>query len=372
MKNFLESSIENKKILISCGSGGVGKTTLSASLACYAAEKGKKTIVLTIDPAQRLAQALGFEKFSNKIQKIELKKGELYAAMLDTKQVFNELIQTCSPSATITKQILSNPIYQHVSDGLTGIHEYMACAKLYEFYSKNEYDLIILDTPPMKKAFEFLEAPERISAFFDTNIFHWFLKPYFRAGQMGLKFMFKGSSLALKVIEHFSGLEVLRSLHDFFLNFEGMYDAFTERATSIYKTLRSPNTGFLLITTPQPHRYLEAATFYKILKQKKMPFEGFIFNQVFPQWITSKVSIPHFIAEHNLTLFKDERASEVLGKMLDYIADLDKLAYKEKIAVKLLNEELGMTTTPILVPKLTAEVDDIEGLFKLHQYLFKQ
>ena len=372
MKNFLESSIENKKILISCGSGGVGKTTLSASIACYAAQKGKKTIVLTIDPAQRLAQALGFEKFSSSIHKIDIGKGELFASMLDTQQVFHDLIKTCSPSASVTTQILNNPIYQHVSDGLTGIHEYMACAKLYEFYSQNEYDLIILDTPPMKRAFEFLEAPERISAFFDTNIFHWLLKPYFKAGQMGLKFMFKGSSLALKVIEHFSGLEVLRSLHDFFLNFEGMYDTFTQRAQSIFDTLRSSQTGFLLITTPQPHRYLEAATFYKILKQKKMPFEGFIFNQVFPQWMTHKIPLPNFIARHNLTIFKDEKASEVLGKILDYTEDLDKLAHKEKIAVKLLNEELGMTTAPILVPKLTEEVDDVEGLIKLHQYLFKQ
>ncbi len=361
--SYLVQSIQNKKVLISCGSGGVGKTTLSASIALYGALCGKRVLVLTIDPAKRLANALGFKNFSTRIHEINIgEKGSLFAMMLDTEKAFDDLIKSYSPSQIITQRILENSIYQHISKGLTGIHEYMAIATLYEVYKKNEYDLIVLDTPPMRKAFDFLEAPQRISDFFDAQIFNWFLKPYFKVGKTGFKFLMQASALPLKVIEKFSGMEVLRSIHEFFVNFEEMYEAFHKQALAIQNLLKSDEASFLLITSLKSGHLEEAESFHEMLISKKMSLEGFVFNQVLPVF-----KIP---SSFTSSVMGEDIGEGEVGKILDYLKDFDRLARKERKAAELLIEELDFKNPPLFIPRLSEEVSDLEGLKKFHKYLF--
>ncbi|MBI2608677.1 MAG: ArsA family ATPase [Deltaproteobacteria bacterium] len=366
---MIQELIQRKKILICCGSGGVGKTTLSSSLALYAALQGKKVLVLTIDPAKRLTEALGIKNVGHQRKRVEIGgHGELYVQMLDTKQAFDDLITSLSPSQDVVEKIIKNPIYQNVSHGLSGVHEYMATSKLYECYQEKKFDVIILDTPPMKKAFDFLEAPQKIADFFDAKIFHWFLKPYFHVGKAGFKFLVSSSAFVLKIIERFSGMEVLESMHGFFLNFEGMYESFHQRALSIHKLLKSPQCGFLLISSSGQSRFSEIKVFCNVMKKKSLSFEGIIFNQVLPLYKRKDISLPKIVAEKNLSFFKEEKYIRVFSKIIDYLDDFEALALRERTNTQLLLEELDIEPSSLYIPRFSEEIHNIQGLKAFHPY----
>ena len=363
MRNFLEKSFHSKKILICCGSGGVGKTTMACAIAATAALEHKKNVlVLTIDPAKRLAEALGFKGFSEEVQKISLGSADYFhAAMLQEKKTFDRLIERFSPSEKVKEEIFKNPIYQHVSEGLSGIHEYMACIKLYEFYESKKYDLIILDTPPMRKALDFLEAPERISDFFDAKIFHWFLKPYFKAADAGFKFLFSTSSLALKLIERFSGMEVLQTLHSFFLNFEEMFVQFQTHALHIEELLKSEKCGFILVTSPNPIHFQEISEFSRELRNRNLNCVGIIMNQVFPIPI-----IDHWTAlKSNLT----EEVKSKYSHLLECVDKFDTVAIAQNKAVEVFLKKIGMNKNALPIQKLPNDVTDIAGLRNISLFL---
>ena len=235
----LERALATKRILVACGSGGVGKTTTAAALALRAARSGRRVLVCTIDPSRRLATSLGLNQLSGKPRAIELSRlapppargGALWAMVLDVKSTFDALVARHTPDAAARERILGNRFYRHISAALAGSHEYMAMEKLLELSADERWDLVVLDTPPTRHALDFLEAPDRLVDFLDTSVLRWFLRPYFVAGRLTLKVATRTGAIAFRLADRFLGLQFLQDLSEFFLAFESMYDGFKERAS---------------------------------------------------------------------------------------------------------------------------------------------
>ncbi len=270
----------DRRLILVGGAGGVGKTTLSAALAVHLANQGLRTIVLTVDPAKRLAQALGFHEISQDIQKVPLPDPEkvLYASMLNTQRYFDKLVERFSKSESQRNKILNNRLYRVAVDHLAGTAEYAAMEQILQFYDDKNYDRIIVDTPPASSAIDLLTAPERMADFMDNKIFRWF------QGQTGFaaKIFNRGSQMVLDLLDRFLGNEFLASLKELLVELEGMQHGFRERNLKIREILKSDQTHFLLTTYPSETRYEEAIQFKRTLEQFEIPLAGIWINRVLP------------------------------------------------------------------------------------------
>jgi len=321
MEDFLTPLLTKKSMLICCGSGGVGKTTTAAVLGLRAAVLGRKTLVLTIDPAKRLANALGLEELGNTIRQINPRefekaglqvKGELHAMMLDCKRTFDDMVYRYASNKELAENILKNNYYQNISNAMTGSHEYMAMEKLYDIRQSKKFDIIILDTPPTHNALDFLDAPGRITNFFDDSVIKWFLKPYFLAGKFSFKTAKRGSKIVFRILEKVTGLQVLKDLSEFFLSFSGMYSGFKERAEKVRSLLKDPSNSFILVTSPNALTVEECIFFYQKLKESQMPIGGILVNKVHP------LALEEGYDQHEiLTRAGDFAPSELLNKMAE-------------------------------------------------------
>ncbi|MBA3232478.1 MAG: ArsA family ATPase [Propionibacteriales bacterium] len=273
------------RIVVCCGSGGVGKTTTSASLALRAAEQGRKVVVLTIDPARRLAQALGLDRLDNVprvVTGINLDSGGgLDAMMLDMKRTFDEVVES---HATRDKalQILHNPFYQALSSSFAGTQEYMAMEKLGQLHSEalasGRWDLIVVDTPPSRSALDFLDAPERLASFLDGRLIRLLLAP----AKGPTKLLSTGIGIVTQTISKVVGGQVLRDVQTFVSAFDTLFGGFRARAESTYEILKDPQTAFLVVASPDPDALREAAFFVERLAQEGMPLAGLVLNKVSP------------------------------------------------------------------------------------------
>jgi len=271
-----------RRVIVCCGGGGVGKTTTAAALGYLAAKNGRKVLVMTIDPARRLAQALGLDDLGHAPQRIETEAlpGELHAMMLDTKRTFDSLIEQYAPSDAARETIFANRYYQHLSNSLAGSREFMAMEKVYEMAQTSTYDLLIVDTPPAQHALDFLEAPERLFDLFEGSFVNLLLQPYRVAGRIGFDLFRRSSDRLLKVFERLTGYDVLADLSDFFLAFAGMSAGFKERSQRVLSMLRQPSTSFLLICAPEPASLSQVDRFFGRLTSDGMPIGGVVINRV--------------------------------------------------------------------------------------------
>jgi anion-transporting ArsA/GET3 family ATPase len=273
--------IRHKRVIVCCGSGGVGKTTTAAALGYLAAQQGRRALVLTIDPARRLAQALGLTELGHEPQQIAVAAtGQLHAMMLDPKRTFDALIEQYAPSAAARETIFSNRYYQHLSNSLAGSREFMAMEKVFEMAASSAYDLLIVDTPPAQHALDFLEAPARLFDLFEGTFVNLLLQPYRVAGRLGFDLFRRSSDRLLKVFERLTGYDVLADLSDFFLAFSGMSAGFKERSQRVIKMLRQADTSFLLICAPEPGSLAQVDQFFKRLATETMPIGGVVINRV--------------------------------------------------------------------------------------------
>jgi anion-transporting ArsA/GET3 family ATPase len=278
------------RVVVCCGSGGVGKTTTSAALAIRAAERGRRTVVLTIDPAKRLAQALGLAALSNEPGRVagvhesgagRPGGGELHAMMLDMRRTFDEMVYAhAEPGRAGT--IIENPFYQTISSSFSGTQEYMAMEKLGQLAATGEWDLIVVDTPPSRSALDFLDAPQRMSNFLDGRMIRLLSAPA-RAGGRGLrKIVGAGFTLFAKAVSTILGGQLLADASAFVQAFDTMFGGFRERATATYALLRSPGTAFVVIAAPEPDALREAAYFVDRLSAEDMPLAGLVLNRTHP------------------------------------------------------------------------------------------
>lgn len=386
----LEELIDTREIIICCGSGGVGKTTTAAAIAIEAAIRGRNVIVLTIDPAKRLANSLGLSELGNEVRCVPLQKfteagiapkGRLCAMMLDTKRTFDELVIKFSPNEEMQEKILNNILYRNISDTFVGSQEYMAMEKLFEIYTEGKYDLMVLDTPPTKHALDFLDAPRRMTAFLDGRVLKWFLMPYFSAGKLGLRVFQKSAAVILRTLERVTGLAALKVASDFFAAFEGMYDGFKERAEAVYDLLHDKTTAFVLVTSPEDITIEEAIYFYDKLIEYGMPLCGLIVNKMHTDFVADP-EVERILENDAEKLAKkissslaktesEKKAMEtVMASLARNLKSFRSLAEVDAENVRYLSKHVGRDTDLRIVPFFDTDVYDIEGLMHINRYLF--
>ncbi|MFF9486069.1 ArsA family ATPase [Streptomyces sp. NPDC014676] len=271
------------RIVVCCGSGGVGKTTTAAALGLRAAERGRKVVVLTIDPARRLAQSMGIDSLDNTPRRVkgidDSAGGELHAMMLDMKRTFDEIVEGHADPDRATA-ILGNPFYQSLSAGFAGTQEYMAMEKLGQLRSRDEWDLIVVDTPPSRSALDFLDAPKRLGSFLDGKLIRVLLAPAKVGGRAGMKFLNVGMSMMTGALGKVLGGQLLKDMQTFVAAMDSMFGGFRTRADATYKLLQAPGTAFLVVAAPERDALREAAYFVERLAAEEMPLAGLVLNRV--------------------------------------------------------------------------------------------
>ena len=375
----LASLIKDRRILVCVGSGGVGKTTTAATLALGAARAGRRTLVLTIDPARRLANSLGLDGLGHDLREVPRSTlgevppgGALFAMMLDQKRSFDELVERNARDPKVRDRIFANPIYKQVSSTLAGSHEYAAMSKLYEIQAEGGFDLIVLDTPPTANALDFLDAPERLSAAIDSPAIEWLSKPYREAGHFTLKALGMGASFVLSRLSRFVGSGFLEEMARFLVEFNQVLGGFRERAQKIYDVLRRPDVAFVLVSSAEPMSVDEALYFYDRLQSGKLPLGGFVVNRVHPRrpavgTIERGALLEKLEARHELNGLQPDDRVQLAADLQRTHAELDALAHVDRAQIDRLRQK---TTAPIVeVPLFEEDVYDLPALTRLLGYL---
>jgi anion-transporting ArsA/GET3 family ATPase len=367
----LSKLIDEKKVMLCVGCGGVGKTTTSASLALAAAMRGKRVLCLTIDPAKRLANSLGLREMTSDEQRIDDKllaaggvkiSGTLTVMMLDTKKTFDEIVTRYASSQAARENILKNRLYQYVSTSLAGTQEYMAMEKLEALRARGDYDLIVLDTPPTANALDFLDAPERMIDAIDSPAMRWFVQAFNGDKSKGLSLglLTKGSQLVLKAVAQFTGAAFLNDLAGFIAAMNDLFDGFTERARKVSLALRSPDVAFVMVTSPDPLAIDEINFFAERLKAFSMPSDVYVVNRVHtaPMPLSSAAAI-----EAQLGALGIDETPQILAGVLQAHRDADALATRDRLNLQLLDAHRASTRTPVVhVPAFDSDVHDVRAL----------
>jgi anion-transporting ArsA/GET3 family ATPase len=363
----LKARLADKRVVICAGSGGVGKTTTSAALAMGLAAEGKRVAVVTIDPARRLANALGLDDLGNEPHLVDPARlaghgievrGELWAMMLDPKRTFDELIGRLAPDERARDEVLSNRIYQQLSGAVAGSQEFTAVAKLYELDRSGLYDVLVLDTPPSRNALDFLDAPERLTGFFEGRALRVFLAPTGLAARV----VGRGTSVVFSVLKRLTGVDLLEDLSVFFRALGGLIEGFKERAAGVKALLRDEGTTFVVITSPEREPVEEAIFFAGKLRDAGMRFGGLVVNRVHPL----DGGPPHADLAALAQALGDPKLA---AKVARTYAEERTLAERDQAAIDHLRAETG-ERDPIVIPQLDGDVHDVDGLVAMHGHLF--
>lgn len=374
----LRDGLATRRVVVCVGPGGVGKTTVAAAVALDRAMAGARVLVCTIDPARRLANALGLSSLGNveshvpehKLAEAGLRpRGALYAMMLDVKRTWDELVTRHAPDPQRRERILRNRLYQQMSSALAGSQEYMAMEKLYELVTDRDYDVIVLDTPPTAHALDFLEAPDRVLDFLGNETARALLAPVAGAGRMGLRLAQLGGGYIAKTLARFTGQAVLSDLGDFLQGFQGMYDGFKERAAAVHALFSQPYVGFVLVTSPSPVAIGEALAFHERLHAESMPVAGVVANRVTPDLWDGAGPLPGADAlARALAAAPDPRDGEGLAtRLAGTLSEHQAMATAERRALSRLFAAVEAPSA--VVPRLESDVHDLAGLASLAERL---
>ena len=374
--------ILERRILVCVGSGGVGKTTTAAALALAAARRGKRTLVLTIDPARRLANSLGLASLGHQVQEVDpalvrrgapSERGALHAMMLDQKQAFDEMVGSHAKDPAAVQRILANPVYAQVSGSLAGAQEYAAMTKLHDFDRTGAWDLIVVDTPPTAHALDFLDAPRKLTEAIDSPAIEWFRK---LQGEGGSRWSFVGKTGAfvLKRLAKFVGSKFIDDIGVFFTEFNDILGGFRQRAEETFALLRQPRVGFLLVASPEAMAVGEALAFHERLASAGMPFVGFVVNKVHlsrplpagaPPLEAALAAHPA-VAALGLSGTSHRMAAQAFAAAH---AELETLAAADRQAVGRMRAAGGERALLVEVPLLRDDVHDVDRLIGLERYL---
>ena len=373
----LDGLVRARRLLVCVGSGGVGKTTTAASIALRAALAGRRVLVLTIDPARRLANSLGLTEFGNTEVRIDLgqrtlsgsgKGGELWAMMLDARSTLDDVIGRVAKDVATRDAIYGNKIYRHIAGSFSGSQEYMATERLYDVHRSDRYDLIVLDTPPVKNALDFLESPGRLARFLDRQIMKWFLTPYVEERVFGKRLIMGTSAVVYRLLGHIFGREFLDELSIFFKLFGELYDGFRERHEAVGKLFVAPSTSFLVVSAPTEPSVDVATFFLDELRARGLPLGGVLVNQVHRCSNTSP-DVGALLGDEARAI-DPATAPQLLARLGAAHRRLRDLAMLEAGRVDELRRAAGPEVWVRTVPRLRGEVNDLEGLLTLHDHLF--
>jgi anion-transporting ArsA/GET3 family ATPase len=366
----LEAIVGSAGVVVCCGSGGVGKTSTAAALALRGAEQGRRTCVLTIDPARRLAQALGLDLLSNEPRPVSAKglatsgPGSLDAMMLDMRRTFDDVIEHYARDDEQAERILANRFYQRLSSTLAGTQEYMAMEKLYELHEGGRYELLVVDTPPTRSALDFLDAPEHLNELLDARALRLLVAPAQRVGRGYLKGLNFATTTMTRLVRRLTGSELLAEVGEFFAAFEGMYDGFKERARRVYDLLKHPDTTFVVVATPDQAALREATYFAGRLAEDGMPLGALVVNR-----IHHAAPVPKVPAAALQRLGRCGADGRLLADLLEQHQALELLAASERERVAELARAVRGVEV-VEVPLLADDVHDIPGLRRLGNHLF--
>ncbi|PPK65824.1 ArsA-related P-loop ATPase [Actinokineospora auranticolor] len=348
------------RVVVCCGSGGVGKTTTAAAIAVRAAERGRDTVVLTIDPARRLAQALGLAELGNVPREVAVPgfapKGSLSAMMLDMRRTFDDMV-LAHAGPKRAEEVLANPFYRTISSSFSGTQEYMAMEKLGQLAADGTWDLIVVDTPPSRSALDFLDAPRRLSTALDGRMIKLLTGPA-RAGGWGLrKVVSAGFGLFAKAVSAIVGGQMLADASAFVQAFDGMFGGFRERAQRTYELLRSDGTAFLVVAAPEPDALREASFFVERLAEESVPLAGLVVNRTHPALAKLPAAKALGAADSLAARGDAPLAAAVLRLHADRVA----LAQRERRLVsRFTKAHPGVALAH--VPAMAADVHDLAGL----------
>ena len=347
------SALMNKQVLVCVGPGGVGKTTTSAGLALEAAMEGRNVLVLTVDPARRLADALGLAEMLSSPTPISLPehaKGRLSAMMLDPKRTFDEVIGRHAPDPGSRERLLNNPFYQEASRSLAGCQEYMAMEELFSLSSQGSYDLVILDTPPSRHALDFLDAPERLRGFFESRTFSLFMDSSSWVGKLTGKLLSERSPI-MKGISKFVGGEALSDLLSFLRAFQGMTDGFSHRASRVDALLRSGQVGFIVVSGPDGTSLHEAGFLLNRIRTDRLHLDGVLINRARPRWMEEE-ALGELMKEEDGPSTAEKQAALAYHRIV---------AEDERNIARVMGE-LGPETPVGKVTHFAQSISDLDGL----------
>jgi anion-transporting ArsA/GET3 family ATPase len=381
----LEPLLAAKEIVICCGSGGVGKTTTAAAAAAMAAANlGGKVLVITVDPARRLANALGLERFGNVETQVPPQlftdagvepRGELWAAMLDTKQSWDELVRSHAPDAATRDAILANPLYENITGRFVQSHDYIAMERLYEIHASGRYDLIVVDTPPTRNAIDFLEAPDRMADFFSSRLLRWLTVP---ARSRVFTFASKPFYTAA---DRILGSQFLQDIAEFFLLFQTMYDGFVERAQAVTRTLSDTRTTFVVVSTLEASPVREADYFIEALRERKFPLGAVVLNKALPGWFLDRgstgaakllcseaTSLAEAVTAAAPAVGEPAQVARVLSEVGESFLNFQVVAKREAEQRGELSVHADVVAT---VPYADHDITDLAGLLELGESLWR-
>jgi len=377
----LEQLLAAKEVVICCGSGGVGKTTTAAAAgAMAAAELGGKVLVVTVDPARRLANALGLESFGNVETQVPASafadagvecRGELWAAMLDTKRSWDDLVHRHAPDAKTRDAILENPLYANITGRFVQSHDYIAMERLHEIHASGRYDLVIVDTPPTRNALDFLEAPERMADFFSSRLLRWLTVPYrSRIVNVATKPFYRVADTIL-------GSAFLEDIAEFFLLFQTMYDGFVERARAVQRVLEDKRTTFVVVSTLESAPLREAEFFMSALDERSFHLGAVVLNKVLPSYLldadaaaaaTRLAADPAAGAAALPALGEQEATTRVVEEVAQSFLNFRVVASREA------EQRAELARTPDVlatVPYFDSDIHDLAGLLRLGQQIWR-
>ena len=341
---------------------------MSAALGVRAAELGLKVLVLTIDPAKRLATSLGLDQLGDEQRQIGQGRfvGELYASMLDMKKTFDDFIIRLAPSPAIAERVLKNNVYQQVSTALNGSQEYTSLEKLLQIMAQKKFDIVILDTPPTKHAIDFLHAPIKIHTLFQDSIIKWFLMPFTTLDKMSLGLMNRGTKLAFKAFEKLAGSEFLSNLTEFFASIREWQKALRDRTAEVHRLLTSNSTGFVLVTGFNSVKIEEARFFERTLKKGGYYLSAIIINRAFPLWEQSEIGVGELIDD------KKDSLGENYRLITEYYRSMQKFYRSQQTAFKNFAGEVRQNVIFALLPDFDQDIHDVDSLKQVADRLVEE
>lgn len=384
----MDSLLATKEIVVACGPGGVGKTTTAAASALMAAvNHGSKVLVLTVDPAKRLANALGLDGIGNTEHKVPAAafkaagvkpRGELWAAMLDTKESWDSLIRQHAPDETTRDEILANPLYQNISGRFIQSHDYIAMERLYEIHLSGEYDLIVVDTPPTRNALDFLDAPERLADFFSSRLLRWLIVPY------RSKLVNVATKPFYQISDRILGTEFMSDISEFFILFQTMYDGFVERSKAVGRLLSDRRTTFVVVSTLEATPLREAEFFAEQLTARKLHLGAIVLNKVLPDYLQGRAGarvaeamkdraedlateLAPVVGAGDAALADPAQIARVLTEVADSYLNFQVVALRE------MEERASLAVAPDVlttVPFFDTDIYDLSGLLRLGEQIW--
>jgi anion-transporting ArsA/GET3 family ATPase len=371
----IEALLASKEIVIACGSGGVGKTTTAAAAAAMAAvHHGGRVLVVTVDPAKRLANALGLSGFGNEAKRVPPRafgdvevRGELWAAMLDTRQSWDALVRRYAPDRMTAARILENPLYQNIAGKFVQSHDYIAMERLYELHSEGRYDLIVVDTPPTRNAVDFIEAPQRMAEFFSSKLLRLLIVPY------RSKVVNFASRPFYQIADRILGSQFLADIAEFFILFQTMYGGFVQRARAVERLLHDQRTTFVVVSTLEAASVREAEFFIDVLAAKRFHLGALVLNRVLPDYFLD----PDAGRAAELLIAGVDRLATTLSPVVEAEADQVQRVLREVgdnfrnfriVAGREAEQRKALARRPDVVataPEMETDIHDLAGLLAL-------